>query len=710
MSWAKWVKSLFLEREKRKWVWLVLSFTIITVILITSFFPLQRRLEAGDIARTDIEAHQTMMVVDEEQTEALRQEVARRVPNVFEEDEEVVYEVKDNLDVFFSQFLPLEDDQEDISEEAGIIEVPNEEQADEKIAITAGLEDEDIHYLTRLSAAEILQLQERAEEILLQHLNQGVRSTHIEEVRKQISEEIGQMDISPQEENILIQVTHVFLKPNIILNEEATERRRQEALDELDPVKKTIQQGEVIVRHGQVITEDDIDLLGKLGLLRPTINLRNIIGLAAITFIIMFGSGLYLKSYHRDLIRDESSIILLSLLPVFLMILGRLAGYLAVNEPGFLIPVAVGSILVAILLDSRAALFLTIGFSFLTMMIIGGGMSHLTVAIAGSVTGVYSVSKVSQRTDFVRAGFIVGIVCAITIAAFTLAENAHEPAQVLKLSGLGIINGILTAILINGLLPLLENYMGMTSSVKLLELSNPNQPLLKKLLMEAPGTYHHSVIVGNLAEAAADRLGADSLLVRVGAYYHDVGKIKRPYFFSENILGGGNPHDKLNNSLSALIIKSHVKDGVDLARKYRIPDPIVDIIQQHHGTSFISYFYQEAQQKEPDLDESNFRYDGPKPTTKEAALIMLADVIEAAVRSRPEERSNPQLLEAMIHEIIREKLEQGQMDQCDLTLRDMEPIGDCFAKILIGIYHKRVEYPGQAEIREEDINGTTNIY
>jgi len=244
-----------------------------------------------------------------------------------------------------------------------------------------------------------------------------------------------------------------------------------------------------------------------------------------------------------------------------------------------------------------------------------------------------------------------------------------------------------------GLLPYLETAFSVTSMIKLLEMSNPNQELLRRLLMEAPGTYHHSIMVGNLAEAAAPAINAQPLLVRVGALYHDLGKTKRPYFFVENQTGYDNPHEKIAPSLSALIITSHIRDGVEMAREKKVPQSILDIMEQHHGTSLVRYFYSRAleEDREGAVHEDTFRYEGPKPQTKEAALIMLADTVEAGVRSLPD--PTPGKIEGMVRKLIKDKLNDNQLEECDLTFRDLNLLAEAFSKSLVGIYHKRIEYP-----------------
>lgn len=257
-----------------------------------------------------------------------------------------------------------------------------------------------------------------------------------------------------------------------------------------------------------------------------------------------------------------------------------------------------------------------------------------------------------------------------------------------------LIASILSGIFTIGFLPVFESVFDVVTTIKLLELANPNNPLLKRLLTEAPGTYHHSMLVANLSELAAEAIGANSVFARVACYYHDVGKLKRPYFFRENQMGGINPHDKIGPTLSTLIITSHVKDGVELAKEYKIPKAIQDIIIQHHGSSLVKYFYitmKNSTDKPEDVLEDDFRYQGADPLSKEAGIIMLADGVEAAVRSIKE--PNKEKIEKMVDSIIKARLDSGHLDNSDLTLRDLKDIKEAFLKGLSGIYHERIEYP-----------------
>ena len=268
-------------------------------------------------------------------------------------------------------------------------------------------------------------------------------------------------------------------------------------------------------------------------------------------------------------------------------------------------------------------------------------------------------------------------------------------------SGFSIISVLVSGILCVGLLPFYESIFDVVTNIKLLELSNPNQPLMKKLLMEAPGTYHHSMMVANLAEAATESVGGNPVMARVGAYYHDIGKTKRPYFFGENQIGKENPHDKISPNLSALIILSHTKDGLELAKEHNIPKSIQDIIVQHHGTTLVKYFYykvKNSSDNKEDINEDDFRYSGPIPNTKESGILMLADSVEASVRSISEPTKDK--IEEMVNNIFNDKINTNQLINCDLTLKDIEVVKQSFLKTLDGIYHHRIEYPTEKNVNK----------
>jgi len=384
------------------------------------------------------------------------------------------------------------------------------------------------------------------------------------------------------------------------------------------------------------------------------------------------------------------------------LIIGK--GFLAIdlgqsdlnNLTTALIPVAWATMTVTILLGVKIAVVVAIilGIFVGTMadpasLGVTGSIAGL-FALVGGIVGIQSVARLDQRSDLARAGLYIALVNVALISGIALIIQM-SPTYWFIGCILGLFNGFLSSALTMGTLPWFESGFHITSSVRLLELSNPNSRLLKSLLMEAPGTYHHSVLVGNLAETAAEDVGADAVLVRVGALYHDIGKLKRPYFFIENQFSKDNPHDKIAPTLSALILISHVKDGLEMAREHKLPDSIKDIIAQHHGDSLTSFFYHKAKEENPDITDESFRYDGLRPQSKEAALVLLADNVEAAVRSH--KGNTPGRIEGLVRKIIKDKFDEGLLDQCDLTFKDLDKISTAFVKVLSGIFHSRVEYP-----------------
>ena len=324
---------------------------------------------------------------------------------------------------------------------------------------------------------------------------------------------------------------------------------------------------------------------------------------------------------------------------------------------------------------------------------VGFGPEIIILALLNGILGSTILKKMQQRNDILYLSLYIAVISSIIAfcSGMLISDNLRE---IIIKTGSTTLACLLSGILAIGLLPLFESSFDVLTTVKLLELSNPNNPLLKKLLMEAPGTYHHSMLVANLAELATEEVGANPVLARIGAYYHDIGKTKRPVFFKENQMTKDNPHDKISPKLSASIIISHVKDGLEYAKEYGLPQAIQDIIEQHHGNTLVKYFYitmKNNSENPDDVKEEDFRYPGRTPRGKEAGIIMLADSVEAAVRSINEPTKDK--IETMVNNIFKDKLDSGQFDNCELTFKDLNKIKQCFLKTLNGIYHQRIEYP-----------------
>ncbi len=474
------------------------------------------------------------------------------------------------------------------------------------------------------------------------------------------------------------------------------------------------------MRNGKPATPDNDS---KYRLLRSILLILIAITLPVIFFwerltVLKFIGGFFLTSillfiFYRDIKRYRPSLAtnlrLLSLLGIILVfnpLIGRLFQYMFqgfVHELGFVdmrlaiyaIPLPLGAMLVALLFDIHTAII----FSFMTSLIAGIWLNDAIYPIyvfSGSITATLGVIRCRKRSDILKAGLFVGVANAFTALSITLLQRNLIAPSTLVIIGFAFLNGFMVISVASVLLPLLEYLFNLTTDISLLELMDLNQPLMRNLLVEAPGTYHHSIIVGNLVEAAAEVIGVNPLLARVSAYYHDIGKIKMPEYFVENQEGPISRHDKLTPNMSSLIIISHVKEGVELARQNKLPEVIIDIIQQHHGTNLITYFYQKAKDQHPPeshtLSEAEFRYPGPKPQTRVSALLMMADAVEAASRALTE--PTPSRISALVDRIINHIFLDGQLDECEITLKDLQEIKKCFNYILTGMFHRRIDYPG----------------
>jgi putative nucleotidyltransferase with HDIG domain len=362
----------------------------------------------------------------------------------------------------------------------------------------------------------------------------------------------------------------------------------------------------------------------------------------------------------------------------------------------YALPFAAAAMLVRIVLNSETAMVFSVLFALLTGLLFADNLFVALYVLIGSLVAAHSVKYCMSRSSLFRAGLILSVANMVTVTAIFAVEGHHFDTQFLYATGFAFCGGFICALLVNGTIPLAEAVFKYTTDFKLMELANMNTPILRELMIQAPGTYHHSIMVGLLVENAAESIGANPLLARVAAYYHDIGKVKKPLYFSENIKNQENRHDKLAPSMSALILTSHVKDGAELARESKLGNVLIEIIRQHHGTSLIKFFYEKAQQQAKDemVNEQDYRYPGPKPQSREAALIMLADSVEAAGRTLANPTSAR--IQGMVQKIINNIFIDGQLNECDLTLMDLHKIAKSFNRILVGIFHQRIEYPEPA--------------
>lgn len=628
--------------------------------------------------------------IDEYTTERLRVQAADAVPEVFDYEPAVLENALDKIGAFFDTVVELTDD--------------SELEEWEKVESIMQLIPEDLPSSTVsalfVDKATLRDLQGRLNNSLSEVFDQGIKEGDTDLARRRLTQEIALYPFSADLKRVSEALVKSLVAQNMYFNAQATEENRELARRQVEPV--IILRNTLIVSEGELVTVQQLALLEELGLIRGRqADYPGYVGLFVLLLTVFIVVGVYMSIFVKNVYNDPSLLLLMGIVVIITLAISIAANYFS----GYLIPVAMGIILITVLFGYKLALIINLVLALMVGLISGGNFSFMVLALLGGLVSIYAVTRLSQRSDLARAGFYVALTnAAVIIAIYLFFGNVSlDYDSLLSFSYsifAGVGNGIFSSVVAIGMLPFLESIFGVTTAITLLELSNPNHPLLREMLLKAPGTYYHSMMVSNLSETAAETANADPLLTRVGAYYHDIGKLKRPYFFSENQLSGENPHSKLSPNLSTLIIGAHPKDGVELGRKHRLPEVILDIAVQHHGTSMISFFYQQALENNhrEEVIAEKFRYEGPKPQSKEAAIVMLADAVEAGVRSLSKPSANR--VETMIRRMVKEKLEDGQLDQCDLTLKEIDKIAEAFVYIMSGIYHTRIEYP-EKELKAE---------
>ncbi len=526
----------------------------------------------------------------------------------------------------------------------------------------------------------------------------------ISEIKKLIEKKILFLlaDYNKEERKLIISIASSLIKPNLFFNQVETERRKEEALNQITPITINIKKGDLLIRDGEKITAHHIKIFK--GIYHQSTKIKDIIttiGMFLFSTIIILVPYIYARAYIRKFAPKTKDILLMGILSAFTVIFGKLLLTVCValsdyfpNIPQYIweymIPFAAGAMLVRFILNSETAIIFSIVISGFAYMLTANDMYYGFYTLIGSIIAAYSVAHATTRAVILKGGLTTGITNAIMILIFTLMRGEQISTTILLGCLLGFINGIMVSMTVTSSSPVLEVAMDYITDIKLLELANLNHPLLKELIVKAPGTYHHSIVVASLVETASEDIGANPLLAKVCAYYHDIGKINKPDYFGENQRDGINRHDSIKPTMSALILKSHVKDGIEMGRNYKLGQPILDVIEQHHGTSLIKYFYQKAKNMGENINEDDFRYPGPKPQTRESALVMLADAVEAAAKSVPD--LDAVRLRGLVQKIINNIFKDGQLSECDLTLRDLDKIARSFIKVLDGIYHQRPEY------------------
>lgn len=661
---------------------ILLVFFCFVGILLINYWPDRISLEEGQVSPQTILAEKRVEILNEQATEDARRRAASVVPERYVFDGDIVNQGATKVD---ETFIVIERTLQSMDADA---EIDAQFVDDLSIKLPLSISTENLQTLVDLSTDERFTYQNSALHIFYKMMDDAIPEAKLEGVRAQtagIVEE--QLPASmPEVREALVDLLNDAIQANQIPNYEQTQIAKREAMASVPPVMTIIPKGAAVVRDGELVTADQIRILQELGLYKPKLSAFRVIGVS-----LMVGLGLgvlygYLFRYRRDFLANPRYLYVLGVVMVVVAAICRLL----IEYSIFLAPVAISSVLITTLMDRRLGLLVT-GVLALLVGVMANSLAVCGVGFLTGSVGVLTLSRVDSRSQTIQATILIGLCNLLVVTAFELMDGAPFP-QLVESAGFGLVNGLVSGWIAIGSLPMFEHFSGITTQFRLLDLSNMNEPLLRRLTLEAPGTYQHSMMVANLSEQAARAIGADPLLCRVGAYYHDVGKIKRPRFFIENQMGMENPHDKLAPSLSTRIIHSHVKDGVEMAREEGLPDVLIDFIQQHHGTSLVGYFYHQAcaRSTEPVFEE-DFRYPGPRPQTREAAVLMLCDGLEAAARTLAQ--PTPEKIGELVEKMVKHNLDDGQLDESGLSLRDIQTIKKTLCNALQNIYHARIEYP-----------------
>lgn len=696
----------------------ILLFLLIGVVMYSAMYtnvkPEKLNLELFSVAEKTIRSPIT--IEDKESTEANRREAVEQVKDVYRVKSEYAQNRVDLVTSIFGSVSEVnEEAQEELeqkekaAEESDVEDAPAPEgpTTEEKLAMlktrlteseTKSLSDEVFTALLQASKEELLVAKDLTVTAINNTMKHSVPADEVENAKLNVEEELKYTSLSSSLKKAVIEIGRYAVVQNEFYDPEATEDMRQQAMDNIEPVR--ILEGQILVDEGQLISRDVYKKLQLVGLLESENSYKPFIGLAMLVALILFALFVIFNEMENADKKQKNLLIfsIIFITSILLMKMVSLFDEFEYSEIGYIFPAAMGAMLIKILINERLALFQMAILAISGTIIFNEGITgtlNVTIGVYILISGLAAIlflQKQSRRSKILQAGLSVSVVNLIVILSILFLRNSQY-------SGLeygfyfiaAFVSGIVSAVLTIGLLPFFEAGFGILSTLRLIELSNPNHPLLRKILTEAPGTYHHSVMVANLSEAACEAIGANGLLARVGCYYHDIGKTKRPQFFIENQINMDNPHDKLPALTSKNIIIAHATDGAEMLRKHRMPKEIIDIAEQHHGTTLLKFFYHKAKQGGHEVKEEDFRYPGPKPQTKESAVIGIADSVEAAVRSMA--HPTHEQIENLVHNIIGDRLQDGQLSECDITLKELDTVADTLCETLKGIFHSRIEYP-----------------
>lgn len=659
-----------------RWIIVVSSFVLSFAIILGVSVPESYDYRTGDICEADIYAPRE--IEDSATTNRRREAAAAQVAPQYKIDYDLTGDAEEKIQQLFASVSQVR--AMNITLEGKIQFMAGD--------LKVSLDSDTLSLLLCMEPEELSSFSSIVRAVFAYVMDKGVSDTSA--AMEEMSAQLESKGVTGETKTAAEAILNNFVRINQVYDEELTQAEKEKAMSMVEPA--VYKKNQIILRRGEVITDDQIALLSDIGLLKGERSISKKYALATFLFLgFIYLIGAYYIRRRKSEMRT-GKLLLLLLLPLLMLVILMLSSHVS-GIYAYLIPIPVGAVLVATFIDMELSLVTNIYICSAASVMLGRGEEFLIAMMLYSFVGAVIFKKVAGLSGYAKAMLamvITGAVAAMMAALFA-GKSIEEAVRYLLY---GAANGLLTSVIIIGTTPVFENIFNIATPFKLNDLGNPEKPLLKRLMFEATGTYHHSLMVGNLAEAACIRIGADNQLARVGAYYHDIGKLKRPDYFFENQMGV-NPHDALMPSESAEVLRGHVYYGLEIAKQYRLPPDIRDIIAQHHGTTLAGIFYNKAKELDPDAKEDDYRYPGPKPESKEAGIVMLADSCEAAVRSLDEK--DEASIRAMVTKIVRGKMTDGQLDSCNLSFRELGEIIDAFVTMQESYFHKRIKYDKEPE-------------
>lgn len=736
--------------RRNRFILLVSTAMLLALTILPSQQISNLTYKAGDIASSDIRVIQDLLVEDKALTEQRRKDAASNAPVVYNFSDQVPAALIDKL----QQAVAGVHSVREAKQEKSLAQWRTQLVA----LLDTDLSDAEVQALTRIKSdklfmisfiellndlyqrkivldGKVFQTDTRRGLEISDNNGRMVASgdfsagvTDIGEARRIVASWTFKGVANPGDNQHISAVIARILLPNLFYNREASELRASSAMETVRPVLFKLQKGEMIVRIGErITTEQAHKLQAMFGDQSDGSRFFKAFGTFALIIVLFYFPYRFACKNIRKFNPTNKDVLIISLLISISFIcyktallithnIGSVFPSVDVSSYFYLFPFAAGAMIVRIFINSEVALVYCAILAPLLGIMFENNMLVVIYSLLGSIVGAHGVRHCTSRGTVYAAGIKVSVVSLALALSFQTFNNAIFTTQTLYVAFFALLSGFISAGLVSSFIPLIETLFQYTTDIKLLELANLNSPVLRELMVKAPGTYHHSVVVGNLVEAAAESIGANPLLARVAAYYHDIGKAAKPLYFIENQSGEENRHDKLTPSMSALILISHIKEGAELAREHRLGQPIIDIIRQHHGTALIKFFYERAKSQAvangQTVEEKDFRYPGPKPQTREAGIVMLADCVEAA--SRTLVNPTQDRIQGLVQKLINNVFIDGQLDECELTLKNLHEIARSFTVILNGIFHHRIDYPepaykvGDRAKKHENINIAKN--